>query len=91
MGIGFGVAPNALGNMSFDRSQPFTAPDQTFVDLFIRAEYPLARDRKFTLQLNVKDATDHDDLVPFYANPDGSRLYRILEGRLFVLSATLEF
>jgi hypothetical protein len=41
--------------------------------------------------LNVKDLTDHDELVPFYANPDGSRFYRILEGRLFVLSATLEF
>lgn len=91
MGIGFGVAPNALGNMSFDRSQPFYAPDQTFVDVFARMEYPLADNRKFTVQLNVKDLTDHDDLVPFYANPDGSRFYRILEGRLFVLSATLEF
>jgi len=91
MGIGFGVAPNALGNMSFDRSQPFYAPAQTFADLFIRMEYDLADRRKFIVQLNVKDLTDHDELVPFYANPDGSRFYRILEGRLFVLSGTLEF
>ncbi len=91
MGIGFGVAPNALGNMSFDRSQPFYAPSQTFADVFVRMEYPLADKRKFTVQVNVKDLTNHNDLVPFYANPDGSRFYRILEGRLVVLSATLEF
>jgi outer membrane receptor protein involved in Fe transport len=91
MGIGFGVAPNALGNMSFDRSQPFFAPSQTFADLFVRMAYPLANKRNFIVQLNVKDLTNHDDLVPFYANPDGSLLYRMLEGRLFVLSATLEF
>lgn len=91
MGIGFGVAPNALGNMSFDRSQPFYAPAQTFADVFVRMEYPLADRRSFSVQLNVKDLTDHDELVPFYANPDGSKFYRILEGRLIVLSATLEF
>jgi hypothetical protein len=91
MGIGFGVAKNALGNMSFDRSQPFYAPAQTFVDLFVRSEYPLPKNRNFTVQLNVKDLTNHNELVPFYANPDGSKLYRILEGRLFVFSATLEF
>lgn len=91
IGIGFGVAPNALGNMAFDRSQPFYGPAQTFVDLFARMEYPLANKRKFSLQLNVKDLTDHDELVPFLANPDGSKFYRILEGRLFVVSATLDF
>lgn len=91
MNIGFGVAKNALGNMSFDRSQPFYTPAQTFVDVFARMEYPLANKRNFTVQLNVKDLTNHNDLVPFYANPDGSKFYRILEGRLFVLSATLEF
>ncbi|ACB76182.1 TonB-dependent receptor plug domain-containing protein [Opitutus terrae] len=91
MGIGFGVAKNALGNMSFDRSQAFYAPSQTFADVFIRMDYALPQKRNFVVQVNVKDLTDHDELVPFYANPDGGRFYRILEGRLFVLSATLEF
>jgi len=91
MGIGFGVAKNALGNMSFDRSQPFFAPSQTFADVFIRTEYALANKRSVSVQLNVKDLTNHDELIPFYANPDGSLFYRMLEGRLFVLSATLEF
>lgn len=91
MNIGFGVAKNSLGNMSFDRSQPFFAPSQTFADVFIRTEYALANKRNLIVQLNVKDLTNHDGLEPFYANPDGSRFYRILEGRLIVLSATFEF
>lgn len=91
LGIGFPVAPNAQGKLALDVSNPFYAPSQTFADIFARMEYPLANNRKFTVQVNVKDLTNHNDPVPFLANPDGSKLYRILEGRLFVLSASLDF
>ena len=47
--------------------------------------------RAFTFQINVKDLTNNDDLKAYVANPDGSQLYRILEGRLFTASATFEF
>ncbi len=91
VGIGFGVSQNELGNYGLDPNKPFYGPSQTFFDLFARSEWNLGRDRKFTFQVNVKDVGNHDELVPFYANPDGSKLYRILEGRLFTASATLEF
>jgi hypothetical protein len=91
MGIGFEIGPNEFGKLAADRSKPFFAPSQTFFDVFARASYPLRKNMNFIVQVNVKDLTDHDDLIPFVAEPDGSMLYRFLEGRLVVLSATLEF
>jgi hypothetical protein len=91
VGIGFGVATNELGNMAYDSSQPFYGPSQAFLDLFFRSQYDINDRYTLTVQLNIKDVTDHDDLIPFYANPDGSKLYRFLEGRLITASATLAF
>ncbi|WP_221031559.1 TonB-dependent receptor plug domain-containing protein [Actomonas aquatica] len=91
IGIGFEVNLNDLGEYALDPTAPFKGPSMTFIDVFARMEYQLARERKLTLQLNVKDLTDHDELVPFLANPDGSELYRFLEGRLISASATFEF
>lgn len=91
IGIGFGVAENELGNMAYDPMQAFYGPSQAFLDLFFRSQYDINDRYTLTVQVNIKDVTDHDDLIPFYANPDGSKLYRFLEGRLITASATLEF
>lgn len=91
VGIGFEVAPNSLGDLAFDLNNAFYAPSTTQVDLFARMSYKLKGDRSFDFQINIKDATNHDGLVPFVANPDGSLLYRIQEGRLISASATLNF
>jgi hypothetical protein len=91
IGIGFGVAENELGNMAYDPMQAFYGPSQAFLDLFFRSQYDINDKYTLTVQLNIKDVTDHDDVVPFFANPDGSKLYRFLEGRLITASATLEF
>ncbi|WP_221031569.1 TonB-dependent receptor plug domain-containing protein [Actomonas aquatica] len=91
IGIGFGVGVNELGDYALDPDQPFFGPSMTFVDLFVRSRYKLGGDRELTLQINIKDLTDHDELIPFYAAPDGTELYRILEGRLISASATFKF
>ncbi len=91
VGIGFEVGVNELGDYAFDLDKPFWAPSQTQVDVFARMSYKLKHERSFDFQLNIKDLTDHDELVPFVANPDGSLLYRIQEGRLISASATLNF
>ncbi|MEX0326178.1 MAG: TonB-dependent receptor plug domain-containing protein [Puniceicoccaceae bacterium] len=91
MGIGFGLYTNPLGNTAFNPDDPYYAPSQTFVDLFFRSEYRLSDRSDLILQLNIKDLTDHDGLYPFYAQPDGSKLYRILEGRLVTVSGTITF
>jgi hypothetical protein len=63
----------------------------TYIDLFFRASYELSDRTDMILQLNFQDLTDHDSLIPFYTNPDGSQLYRFLEGRLITASATFTF
>lgn len=91
MGIGYGLYTDPFGDTAFNPNDAYYAPDQTFVDLFFRSVYQLSDKYDLTVQLNIKDLTDHDGLYPFYAQPDGSELYRILEGRLVTLSGTIEF
>ena len=90
-GIGFKVDTNVLGDLALDVNQPFLAPRVTTADVFARTSYKLKNNRSIDLQLNIKDLTDHDGLIPFVANPDGSKFYRIGEGRLISASATLNF
>lgn len=91
VGISFGASVNEFGEWALDPDKPFYGPSQTFVDVFARSTWELSADHDFTLQINIKDLFDNDDLVPFYANPDGSKLYRFLEGRLVTLSGTVSF
>ena len=91
VGIGFGLSENAAGNMAYDPKKPNYGGKQDFVDLFFRSEYMLNKDRSLSIQLNVKDLLDNDDLVPIYANPDGTKLYRFMRGRLITVSATFGF
>ena len=91
VGIGFGVSENEFGNMALDPAKPFFGGKQDFVDLFFRSEYSLGNRGDLVVQLNIKDLFDNDDLVPIYANPDGSKIYRFLRGRLTTLSATWKF
>lgn len=91
MGIGYGLYTDPFGDIAFNPDNAYYAPSQTFYDLFFRSVYQLSDKYDLTVQLNIKDLTDHDGLYPFYAQPDGSELYRILEGRLITLSGTIEF
>lgn len=91
VGIGYGVSESSPGIFALDLDQPYFADSTTFVDVFARFSWDLANDREFALQINIKDLTDNDGLQPYVANPDGSRLYRILEGRLITASATFSF
>jgi len=90
-GIGFKVGTNVLGDLALDVNQPFVAPRVTTADVFARTSYKLKNNRSIDLQLNIKDLTNHDGLIPFVANPDGGKFYRIGEGRLISASATLNF
>jgi hypothetical protein len=89
--IGYGLYTNEFGNLAYNPDDAYYAPEMTYIDLFFRASYELSDRTDMILQLNIKDLTDHDGLVPFYTNPDGSQLYRFLEGRLITASATFTF
>jgi len=90
VGVGFAVGQNEFGDVALDRDQPFFGSAQTFIDLFARTRYEIGENYALTLQANIKDLTNHD-LVPIFANPDGSMLFRSLEGRVATFSATFEF
>jgi len=90
-GIGFRVDTNVLGDLALDINQPFKAPRKDYIDLFVRSSYDLKNDLSLDLQLNIKDLTNNDGLIPFVANPDGGKFYRIEEGRLISASATINF
>jgi len=90
VGVGFGVAENEFGDFALDRDQPFFGSAQTFLDLFVRTSYDIGEKYTLTLQANVKDVTNHN-LVPVFANPDNSRIFRFLEGRQATFSAKFEF
>jgi hypothetical protein len=89
--IGYGLFTNEFGNLAYNPDDAYYAPEMTYIDLFFRARYELSDRTDMTLQINIKDLTDHDSLIPFYTNPDGSQLYRFLEGRLITASATFTF
>jgi hypothetical protein len=91
LGIGFGVFTDQTGGKALDPNKPFWGPKQDFVDLFFRSRYHLSDKYDLSVQLNIKDLFDNDDLVPIFANPDSTKVYRFLPGRLITLSGTLEF
>jgi len=57
----------------------------------IRTSYAIRDSQTLTFQVNIRDALATGDLVPIYANPDGSKVYRFMEGRLITASATFGF
>ena len=91
LGIGFGVSTDQFGGKALDPNKPFWGPKQDFVDLFFRSQYAISDKYDLTVQLNIKDLFDNEDLVPIFANPDSTKVYRFLPGRLITLSGTLAF
>ena len=91
VGIGFGISPDEFGGFALDPNKPFWGPKQDFLDLFFRSKYDLSDKYGLTVQLNIKDVFDNDDLVPIFANPDSTKVYRFLPGRVVSLSGTIEF
>jgi hypothetical protein len=91
IGIGFGVAENEFGNLALDPGQPLYGPSQEYVDVFVRSRWAISSKSDLIVQVNIKDLMDNTDLVPFFAQPNGMKLYRFMQGRLITASATLTF
>ncbi len=90
IGVGFPVMKNEFGTTVRDISNPFYGEKQGFLDLFVNWDTKIFG-RTTTFQVYIRDLTNHDELIPVYANPDNSRTYRIIEGRMFSISATINF
>lgn len=91
VGVGFGVSQNEFGDYVQDIGKPLYGGKVGTVDLFFRSRYQLSNEQTLTLQLNIGDVLSTTDLIPIYANPDNSKVFRFTEGRMFNLTATWEF
>ncbi|MDP0499943.1 MAG: TonB-dependent receptor plug domain-containing protein [Verrucomicrobiota bacterium JB022] len=67
--------------------------DLTHIDLWFKYDFDLGEKMRASVQLNIRDLfADEDDLVPVYANWDGSVAnYRIKEPRQIFLTTSLSF
>ncbi len=90
VGVGFPVIQNEFGDTVFDIDNPYFGGKETYADIFVSWDTKIFG-RNTSFQVYVRDITNHKGLVPVYANPDNSRTFRITEGRLFSLSASINF
>jgi len=90
VGVGFLPTVDEFGRVIQDINSPIMGPEHHFFDIFLSADRQVMG-LDTTFQLYVSDVTNHDGLVPVHGNPDGTFTYRILEGRVVSLSATVRF
>ncbi len=77
---------------SYDLSRPVYDEAHTYLDLLVGYRTRLFKDKvNARIQLNVRNATEDGRLQPVAAFPDGRPYaYRIIEPRVFILSATFD-
>ncbi len=92
--IGYGLKVNAVGTTLLDVSKPYEGKTELPVDLNFgyRGRARFLGGVGYNLQLNIRNALNQDDPIPFSAYTDG-QVARIatVEPRLFILSCGFEF
>jgi outer membrane receptor protein involved in Fe transport len=76
----------------FDFSKPIHGPTETNVDLWLGYSREWREWADFHVQLNIKNVGVGNELIPIYANPDGTpAMWRIREPQRWALNFGLEF
>jgi hypothetical protein len=77
---------------SYDLSRPVYDSGHTYIDFLLGYRTKLYRDKvSAKFQLNIRNLTEDGRLQPVAAFPDGRPYaYRIIEPRVFILSATFD-
>ena len=91
--IGFYGNPDANGvYQTLDVSRPIYDRARNFIDLMFGYQCRLFNNKvPATIQLNIRNVTEHGSLQPVGAYPDGSiNTYRIVDPREFILSVNFE-
>ncbi len=92
MVIGYPVLPVGTDDITFDIGNPHMGPAETNVDLWIGYRMRFADKVDWRIQLNVRNVTQGDDLIPVTAQPDGTpATYRIAPPRVITLTNTFTF
>jgi len=91
--IGFWGVPDANGiYQTLDASKPIYDHANAYYDLVVGYRTKLFKGRiPASFQLNVRNLTENGHLQPIAAYPDGSiNTYRIVDPRIFILSASFD-
>jgi len=91
--IGYGVKNDPELGETIDTDNPLKGDSELNLDLWFSYNRPLLNDKvNWKIQLNVRNLTGDDDLIPTFANPNGTvAAWRIREPRTFILSNSFRF
>jgi hypothetical protein len=75
-----------------DINRPFWGPDDAKVDAWVSYRSKIFNDIDWTLQLNIRNLFNEDDLIPTWYNPDGTGfVYSSAKERDWFLTSTFRF
>jgi hypothetical protein len=84
-----GATPQQL---SFDIDNPYMGPSETNLDVWIGYQRRIADKVDWRIQLNVRNITQSDELIPITTQPDGTpAAYRIAPPRTWTVTNTFRF
>ena len=91
--IGYGVKNDPELGETLDTDNPMFGPSETNLDLWFSYSRPVFGNKvDWKVQLNIRNVTGDDDLIPTFANPNGEIAgWRIREPRSMVLSNNFKF
>ncbi len=74
-------------------ANPHFGPKEDDIDMWVGYERPIMNNKVlWRIQLNVRNLLDDDDLIPTYAQPDGTTaVFRIPSGRTLEMSTRFTF
>jgi hypothetical protein len=91
--IGYRPVPGETATeLSFDIENPYMGPSETDIDLWFGYQRRIADKIDWRIQLNIRNVTQGDGLIPISTQPDGTpAAYRIAPPRTFTLTNTFRF
>ena len=93
LGVGYPTSRNADGSVVLDIDNPFYAPAETNVDMFIGYERMIWHDRiKWKIQLNARNIIADSTTIPIGVQPNGEySTVRLPPEKRFYLTNTFSF
>jgi len=94
--IGYDLRNDSELGLVPDLSRPAFGPSETITDVWFRYRMPdIWKGIDWTLQLNIRNVLDKDDLIPVFYNPPEANLpsdvFRMSRGRDWFITSTFKF
>ena len=91
--IGYGVKNDPELGETVDTDNPIYGPTETDIDLWFSYATKIMDGKvDWKIQLNIRNLTGDDDLIPTFANPNGVVAgWRIRQPRTFIITNTFRF